>query len=482
MEYGLASGLAQRIDYSGMINDERYHQQQMKQVQAENQARLKAFEDDNQYMNAANSFDYALIEGEAKKTLDEIGKIVQSNPNWESDLAARKLINEKRRYLKSNQHVIRGMASDTAYKEYIKDMQEVAKNPQMHNTKAYQEVGYKWNNYLKYGHQDGEEGLKRDGGPRNFVYTKPRDYVDLNKVFSDAGNSFKDLKQETIKGGGRGAYQEYANPETLNVISNQIYEQNKTQLDEDAFKYKMSPLEYVKKGVDANIKKQRHLGDFGLQDALTLRALDAKDKLDQIRAKGGVGGGNAPTTWETEIKKKEAGVENGEVFDQIFGKEQTYNVTGRDGKPVEVSGYETKHTGHHRYMEVVGANGKKQMQKFVEVYTDLPESVSKEKGFTRDPWGAGDNEIDDKYKGQVSKYIKEGKDGKQIELTRVKTWVPIDVNNQSFRGRYNQMNMANKFQQAPEENLDTTGWTQDPKTGEVFDAQGNKRGTVDSYK
>jgi len=466
MDVGLARGLAQSFQYDQRINDQRFYDQQMNRAKEEHLANLKAFEDDTDYMNAANSFDHNLIKGEADKVIREMGQIIRENPDYKYNPDVRRVLNEKKKYLKSNQHVIRGMASDEAFKNLNKDLSEVAKNPAMHNTDAYQDLLKQKENYIKYGNQNGEEAAKKFGA-QAFVYTKPRDFVDINDLFSSAGNKFKDLKQEGIKGAGTGAYQEYANPDTLNIVANQLYSQNKIQLDKEAAKYNMNPIDYVKKGVDGFIKKQRHLGDFSLQNAMTLRAMDHRDKLAEIKAKGG---GNAPTTWETEIKKKENGIENGEVFDQIFGKEQTYNVIGKDGKHVEVSGYETKHTGQHRYMDVIGSDGKKYKQKFVEVYTDIPESVSKEKGFTRDPWGAGDNEVDDNYKGQVSKYTKESKDGKQIELTRVKTWVPIDVTNQSFRGRYNQMNMANKFQQAPEENVSVREVEYDSE-GNIFDAQ-----------
>lgn len=468
MEIGMARGLAVDLQYNQRMQDARYQDQQMKRAQAENEASLKAFEDDTDYMNAANSFDHNIIKAKADNTIRQMGAIIRDNPDYRYNPDVRRKLKELKVELKSNNDVIRGMASDEAFKNLNKDLAEVAKNPQMHNTKAYQELALQKQNYIKYGHQDGEEGLKRDGGAQAFVYTKPRDYVNINQLFSDVGNDFKDMKQESIKGGGRGAYQEYANPVTLDIVANQMYSQNKTQIDEEALNARMNPIDYVKKGIDAHIKKQRQLGDFGLQDALTLRALTHKDKLDEAKAKGG--GANTSTTWETEILKKENGIENGDVFDKVFGTQQTYNVVGSDGKPIEMSGYETKHTGKHRYMETVGSDGKKQTQKFVEVYTDIPESVSKEKGFTRDPWGFGDNEVDDKYTGQVSKYVKEGKDGKNIDITRVKTWIPIDVNNQSFRGRYNQMNMANKFQQAPNEDNSQRQVEYD-SDGNIFDAE-----------
>ena len=269
MEIGLASGLAQKIDYSGLINDERIHQQRMKQAQAESQAKLAAYENDNQYMNAANSFDYALIEGEAKKTLDEIGKIVQSNPNWESDVNARKLINDKRRYLKSNQNVIRGMASDDAFKRLNDDLAKVAKNPNMYDAEAYQELLNKKNNYLKYGHQDGEEGLKRDGGARAFVYDKPEDFVPLNEEALKTAGLIKARKYKTQ---GNGGYEELVDEDALHPQAQDFYNRHKRQIqvtynpktDEEGIAY---AKDLIRPGIDL----KRKFGEPHYNDALAVK-------------------------------------------------------------------------------------------------------------------------------------------------------------------------------------------------------------------
>jgi hypothetical protein len=100
MEVGLAHGLAQSMQYDQRIADERYYQQQMKRAQAESIAKLDAFDSDNEYMNASNSYDRALIDAEAKKTIMEIAQIAKNDPNWESNPESRRLINEKRRYFR----------------------------------------------------------------------------------------------------------------------------------------------------------------------------------------------------------------------------------------------------------------------------------------------------------------------------------------------------------------------------------------------
>lgn len=269
MEWGIAHGLSQDFSYNQRIADERYHQIQMQRAQAESQAKLKAFEDDNDYMNAANSFDHGLIEGEAKKTLDEIGRIVQSNPNWESDLAARKLINEKRKYLKSNQHVIRGMASDEAFKRLNDDLAKVAKSPQMYDTGAYQELLNKKNNYLKYGHQDGEEGLKRDGGARAFVYDKPEDFVPLNE---EALKTASQIKARKYKTQGNGGYEELVDENSLVPAAMDFYNRHKRQIQVTYNpKDDNEGIAYAKELIRPGIDLKRKFGEPHYNDALAVK-------------------------------------------------------------------------------------------------------------------------------------------------------------------------------------------------------------------
>jgi hypothetical protein len=227
MEVGLAHGLAQSMQYDQRIADERYYQQQMKRAQAESIAKLDAFEKDNEYMNASNSYDRGLIDAEAKKTLMEIAQIAKNDPNWESNPESRRLINEKRRHLKSNDNVIRGMQSDAEYKKFLADYATVAKNPQMHDTEAYQKVMNQWRNYEKFGHQDGEEGLKRDGGARAFVYDKPEDFIDLPTTAIEIGNKYK---SDIYAKDGSGGYRQLIDETTLRPLAENLYNQRKRQI------------------------------------------------------------------------------------------------------------------------------------------------------------------------------------------------------------------------------------------------------------
>jgi len=227
MEFGEASGLAVSADYDKRIADQRYYDQQFKRARAENMAELKAFEDDLDYMNASNSFDHELIKGEANKTIREIGEVIRNNQDWRYNPDVRRIINEKKKYLKSNQNVIRGMASDAEYKEYLKDMKEVAKNPALHDTESYDNVGKEWENYNLYGNQLGKEAAQKEGF-KAFVYKKPADFINLSEEGLTIGGKIQ--KRDIIEL-GNGGFKEDVSDNTLLPYAQDLYNRRKRQID-----------------------------------------------------------------------------------------------------------------------------------------------------------------------------------------------------------------------------------------------------------
>ena len=259
-EFGLIQGLAQDLGYDQRINDLRYQEEAMRRAQATSEAKAKMFADDLDFQNATNSFDNPIIKNKAKETIAKIGAFVRENPDWEGDVNKRSQLNLLKRELKDNPDLLRGVASDNAYKQYLADLQEVAKNPNQHDTEAYDEISQQWNNYLRFGNQNGEEAAKAEGA-KAFVYTKPKDWIDINKAFAETGNKFKDMKVKSIKG-GLGAYEEYADPDSLAIIASQMYSQNQRQIHRIAKQKGISPLDYVMAGIDAHIPKQRDMGEY----------------------------------------------------------------------------------------------------------------------------------------------------------------------------------------------------------------------------
>jgi hypothetical protein len=268
MEWGTAKGIAVDLGYDQRIADARYQDQQMKRAQAENTAELKAFEDDLEYMNAANSYDYNLIKGEADKTIREIGTIIRDNPDFRYNPNVRRQINEKKKYLKSNQNVIRGMASDESFKRLNDDLAKVAKNPNQYDAGAYQELLSKKQNYLKYGHQDGQEAAATYG-PQAFVYDKPEDFVPLNEEALKTAGLIKSRKYKTQ---GNGGYEELVDEDALTPTAMDFYNRHKRQIqvtynpktDEEGIAY---AKELIRPGIDL----KRKFGEPHYNDALAVK-------------------------------------------------------------------------------------------------------------------------------------------------------------------------------------------------------------------
>ncbi len=448
-DVGLYKGLAQDFSYDQRIGDLRYHSQQMERAKAINEAKAKMYSDDLEFMNAANSYDNPRIKEYIKKQVGIIGKFASDNPGWEGNVQQRTQMNLLKRELKDNPELQRGMASDDAFKQLNADLAEVAKNPEQHDSGAYDALMAQKDNYLKYGHQDGEDAA-RVHGAQAFVYRKPKNFIDLNKEFASVGNDFKDMKRESGKG-GRNSYQEYANPETLKLISNQMYSQNKVQIDREATKLGIDPVVYTMKGIDAHIKKVHDYGDYGLSDAMTMRSLALKDKANKEDGKPA-----GPTTWDKEIKGKPMGMENGETMMKVIGPPPSVTLKDNQGKVIDLSDIDFKYSGNHKdvTVKVMDNNGKMvdKKQKMFEVYTMVPSDVSDKIGVTKNSW-VGDNEISDNFakNDAVSIVPRENKEGKVDRFTKIKSWVPVDVNNEGFRQRYDAENLPSKLRQGIEQ-------------------------------
>lgn len=482
IQAGLARGLAQDLQYDQRIQDLRYQKQEMDRAQALNAAKVKMFVDDTDYMNAVNQFDNPRIKQYSEQVIKDLGKYINENPDYMYDSQKMMEVKRMKRQLKDNPYLHQGMASDDNIKKFNADLSEVAKNPEFHNRAAYDAVAKQLDNYLKYGNQDGEDAA-RQLGPKAFTYNKPRDFRDSNADFVDIGNKFKDVKQAPMAGKGRNAFSEYANPETLKIIANQYYSQNPEQMKQEAAKVGLDPITYVMKGIDAHIPKRVDFGDYSLGDALKLRALAKRDAEESSKPA-------TSSTWDDQIRDKEQGKESGKVFDEVLGIPNNVTIKDNQGKVYDLTGVEFKHTGVHKVFEVpvMGKDGKTTMvkQKFKEVFADLPKEQSDEMGFTKkedDPhlvkvpiFGGlfvDDPSISDNFtkssdgRSNVQLVDRVDKDGKPIKATQIKTWIPMNINDQSARGRYDKVNMATRYQ----EGVDQGRQVEIDSDGNVWDAQ-----------
>lgn len=195
---GLAQGLAYRLPWDQMINQERqnYIMKQQKQLLAEQKAKL--FADDADYNNVANDFDNPRIKDYALKKISELGSFVKENPGWETDPGARMVYNRIKRDLKDNPELNRGLLSEANYKSMMNYVHD-PKNADVVNSIGIDNIMAPWNEYRKNGNQRGKAGLD-SSGVQPFIFSPPEDLLDLTSVFQDYGSK---MTQTDVKSDGQ---------------------------------------------------------------------------------------------------------------------------------------------------------------------------------------------------------------------------------------------------------------------------------------
>lgn len=441
-EYGLAAGLSQDLQYDQRINDLRYQEEAMRRAKAQSDAKATMFANDMDFQNASNSFDNPIIKQKGKDIISKIGAFVRENPDWEGDVNKRMQLNLLKRELKDNPDLIRGVASDSAYKQYVADLQEVAKNPNQHDTGAYDAINEQWNNYTRFGNQKGEEAAKLEGA-KAFVYQKPKDWIDINKAFADTGNHFKDMRVKTIKG-GLGAYEEYANPDSLKTVAAQMYSQNQSQIDKIAAQKGIAPIDYVMAGINAHIPKQRDMGDYGLAKEMAMA---------RYKAKAAGAAGIEADTYKTSIVDRDHSVVSSDLMDSILGDGAKTILTSNNGKQVlDLTGISVKRTGYNFY-----ADPQKGV-KYAEGTAYIPMEKAIEMGIVKSGFGIfTDDEVSPDFNKFAKIESKEGEDGKLHKAVKITVFNPFDVNNAANAGVFNAKTMTSKQRPLPEQEYQQSG-------------------------
>ena len=485
MEWGMAHGLAQDLQYSERINDARFHNQQMQRAKAENEASLKAFEDDTDYMNAANSFDHDIIKNNANNTIKQMGEIIRNNPDYKYNPDVRRKLKELKVDLKSNPDVIRGMASDKSISDFNTYLKEVVKNPSMHSMAEIAKLKQQQQNYLQHGHQDGKEAAEKLG-PQAFVFQRPQDWVNLNEEGLKTGALIKARKYKEYANGGN---EELVDETSLRTNAIDLYNRYKGQIKE-TFNPKTDEegVNYAASIIRPGISLKREFGKPHYNDELELY------KYKQAHGEAVNNGKHAIDPFLWDVKKADANRLNPELVQAALGTTPQAKIYNKDGvfvknteglKFVSDGGFQqTQRTVGAKINKSTGAYEGMEKKSNARIgvfhgYVEMTEKELDESGL-----------LDDKaMKDLIIPY--EGKDAKNkpVKMFKVKANVPSDLNGEGMHIRYNsaakltskQMDALNPMSQM-QENIDPTGWTMDPNTGIVFDAQGNKRGTKDNYK
>lgn len=476
MEIGLARGLAQSMKYDQRMADERYYQQQMDRAKEENKAALKAFEDDTDYLNAANSYDHELIKEQANKTIKEMGALVRNNPNWESDPEVRRKLKEYKVNLKSNPNVIRGMTSDANLKKMNDYLQEAVRNPQMHSMNEIAKLKQQQQNYLQYGHQDGEEGLKRDGGPRSFVFQRPQEWVNLN---DEALKTGKLIQARVLKETGNGGWQELVDENALGISATDFYNRHKGQILEFYNpKTEQEGLVIAKELIRQGIDLKREIGKPHYNDALEL------EKWKRTHGEAKANGQYDMDPYMYDIKLAKANSINTDLVQAALGTTPQAKIYNKDGSFKQLTqGLKFIPTGVfqqandvERVPAYIGKDGKEHYYKtkkdsdkigVYHGYVEMTEDELDKSGLLND------KAMDDK----IIQFEGKDKKGNPIKMYKVEAQVQKNLNNEGDRLRYNaaakltnkQMDALNPLSQTERQN---TGYFNGLPVGAIVEKGG----------
>lgn len=426
-DYGLYSGLAVKGNTGDLINDIQYHDHVMAQNKALAQSKAALFANDIQYQNASNSFDNARIKSFADGKIKEIGKFYKENPDVMYNPDKLVILNQMKKELRDNPDTIRGFASDASFKQLNDDLAEVAKNPEMYDQEAYQMLLNQKENYLKYGNQFGIEAAQKDG-LRPFVYSKPRNFVNLPKSLMEIGAGITNYDVE--KGQNPGEWWTKPNPEAIKAAKASAYQEHRRQIEVEARKAGIDNPVAIDKWVEQQIangfKKHYSIGDpnalFNRQIALANLAETRRHHAATEKPKDGNGTGFSSFD-EIFRKDKPAGYLNQGAAQKTWGDNPPVILQGTSGKKVDLTGHNFNYDGRY-----VTANGIKFATGFVKLPLDIAEQygIYQQGFFTKDG-------ITSDFTGQASLEKGVDKDGKPVDYIKVNYGLPLDGNDKKAR-------------------------------------------------
>jgi len=200
LEFGLRTGLAANLQYDQRINDLRYNEEAQRRAENEAAAKAKMLADDMAFATPMNSFDNPMVKQQAQFQIKRIGSYINQNPDWQTNVQKRAQYGVMLRELKDNEHLNRGIAADTAMKDMDK-YQSDPKNADIVNSNDWKAIQAGRDNYLKFGHQAGEEVAKKQG-LKAFSFVPPEAAQDTATILMNLAKNVEHDKVSSYQDGG----------------------------------------------------------------------------------------------------------------------------------------------------------------------------------------------------------------------------------------------------------------------------------------
>lgn len=433
MNLGQALGYAQSGQFDQQINDTRYRQQALRNQEEMNAAKRKLFMSDIEFVEGGNQFDSPLVKEEVKKRIHELGNYVAQNPDFESNVEKSAYVRQLKKNIKDNPTVLRALTTNDNRKALYDYAQESKNKAGMFDEQELNNQLIRASNYERWGNPDGEEAAMKEGF-KPYLFTRPQDFRDTNKDFSEMGNSFKDMRVKHIKG-GMGAYEEYSNPETLKYIANQYYQNNKRQIDQTVTSKGIDPIGYIMKGIDAHVTKKRDMGDYGLQKSMALERYKSN-----LASKGPV----MANTYQMSVRGQDVSMVPVKALNAIVGDDARTIIKSKDGKITDVTGlFKTRNTGYNFRADNKGT-------RLAESIGYMPIEQAVEMGIIDPGFGwFSDDEVAPNFADYAEIVTSTDDKGNTQKAVKIKAFKMFDENNPANEGIFNSETMTSKQQPLP---------------------------------
>jgi hypothetical protein len=441
MEYGMISGLAQDFNANERINDLYRQEEALNRSKAMAEQKAKLYADSIKYQNAMNPFDHEIIKKANQQRVMDLGVWAKNNPNYKYDPTLMAEYQARLDDIKSNPDVLRGMASDSAFNELNKDLQEVAKNPEMHDQDAYNQLLSQKDNYIKFGNQKGYEAAQKEGF-QPFVYQKPRNFVDLAKTLPEYGSSIQNYDVIKPTGGNIGEYYTAPKAEDMEAMVKSAYQQHGRQIQVEAQKLGMKDPkqvdDWVRNQISAGFKKHYSIGDANAKFENYMRSQDLAQR--KAKAAGDLQSNPKYTPFDYLVdQRNNFGTMNPDDIRKVWSDKPTEPLMGNDGTKVDLSGFDINYNG--KYI-------KKQGIPFFIGTVNLPLDVAEQKGIYSEPFGPNLGRTGKIASPFVDKArISEGldKEGKPMKYVQIDYNLPVNPTDKVARDKFNAMVLPDKL-------------------------------------
>lgn len=180
LNYGTTAGLSYVHNWDAEMQRQNYNEQADRQARIDAENKAKMLGDKLAFDHLSNTWDNKLMKEFAEGRIQEIGKFIAENPNYESDAGLWAKFNQMSGELTNNDIVSRSMRIQQNYESLVGYMQQ---NPGAENDPAIQAQLTEYDNYVKYGSVN---GIPTDG--KEFIFRNPDEQFDpqaaIAKTFS----------------------------------------------------------------------------------------------------------------------------------------------------------------------------------------------------------------------------------------------------------------------------------------------------------